>query len=258
MKRLTALALVMLLATACATQTVRDTEPRTDSDASQAERRAATRVELAAGYFARGQHTVALDEIKQALALQPNSREALNLRALVLAAMGDQPGAEESFRRILSLYPRDPDTLHNLGWFYCQQGRVEAANTAFEEALSQPNYRGAGRTWLARGACDIRHQRWPQAEQSLVRAFELEPGNPAVAFNLAEVLLRLGKAERARFYVARVNAQAEQVNAQSLWLATRVEHQLGNRPGVLEWGQRLTREFPYSAEAQAYGAGRFE
>lgn len=256
--RLPALALMTMLVAACATQTVRDNEPRTDSDASQAERRAATRIELAAGYLARGQHNVALDEIKQALSLQPNSREALNLRALVLAAMGDLPGADEGFRRILSLYPRDPDTLHNQGWFFCQQGRVEAAVTAFEEALAQPSYRGAGRTWLARGACDMRHQRWAQAEQSLARAFELEPGNPAVAFNLAEVLLRLGKTERARFYVARVNAQAEQVNAQSLWLATRVEHKLGNRPGVLEWGQRLTREFPQSAEAHAYGAGRFE
>ena len=91
MLRLPALLLttvVALLLSACATQTVRDTEPRmeprTDMDASQAERRAATRIELAAGYFARGQHNVALDEIKQALQLQPNSREALNLRALVL------------------------------------------------------------------------------------------------------------------------------------------------------------------------------
>lgn len=258
MLRLFALALMTLLVAACATQTVRDNEPRTDFDATQVERRAATRVELAAGYFARGQHNVALDEIKQALALQPNSREALNLRALVLAAMGDPAGAEDGFRRVLGLYPRDPDTLHNQGWFYCQQGRLDAAITAFDEALAQPGYRGAGRTWLARGACDVRHQRWVEAEQSLARAFELDPGNPAVAFNLAEVLLRLGKSERARFYAARVNAQADQVNAQSLWLATRIEHKLSNRPGVVEWGQRLVREYPQSAEAQAYGAGRFE
>lgn len=261
MLRLTALlltSLVALLLSACATQTVRDTEPRTDSDASQSERRAATRIELAAGYFARGQFNVALDELKQALALQPNSREALNLRALVLAAMGDNAAADEAFRRILAIYPRDPDTLHNQAWFWCQQGRLEAAHQAFDEAIAQPNYRGVARSWLARGACDMRHQRWFEAERSLARAFELDPANPATAYHLAESLLQLGQAERARFYAARVNAEPSQVNAQSLWLATRIEQKLGNRAGVTEWGQRLVREFPQSNEAQSYGAGRFE
>ena len=203
MTRLPALLLLLmttLLLAACGSQPVRDAEPRTDSDASQLERRAATRVELAAGYFARGQHDVALDELKQALALQPNSRDALNLRALVLAAMGETAAADEAFKRTLQIYPRDADTLHNQAWFWCQQGRVDAAMLAFDEALAQPAYRGASRTWLARGACDMRHLRWAEAERSLVRAFELDPGNPAAAFNLAEVLLQLGQGERARFY----------------------------------------------------------
>lgn len=104
----------------------------------------------------------------------------------------------------------------------------------------------------------MRHQRWTDAQQSLTRAFELDPANPAAAFNLAETLLRLGQAERAKFYAARVNAVTEQVTAQSLWLATRIEHRLGNRPGVQEFGQRLAREFPQSQEALAFGAGRFE
>lgn len=260
MPRLPALALLLSLTVlaGCATQTVRDNEPRTEFDASQAEKRAATRVELAAGYFARGQHTIALDELKQALALQPSSRDALNLRALVLAAMGDAAAAEESFRRLLSLYPTDGDTWHNQAWFYCQQGRVEAAMQSFETALRQPAYRGVARSWLARGACEMRHQRWTDAQQSLTRAFELDPASPAAAFNLAETLLRLGQAERAKFYAGRVNALSEQVTAQSLWLAARIEHRLGNRPGVQEFGQRLAREFPQSQEALAFGAGRFE
>ncbi|MBP8144242.1 type IV pilus biogenesis/stability protein PilW [Pseudorhodoferax sp.] len=256
-------ALLLVLATilllgACATQTVRDNEPRTDSDASGAERRAATRVELAAGYFARGQYNVALDELKQALTQQPNSREALNLRALVLAAMGENAAAEEGFQRLLTLYPNDADTLHNRAWFYCQQGKVESALRDFDAAVAQPGYRAVARSWLARGACEMRSLRWADAKQSLARAFELDPGNPAIAYNLAEALLHEGEGERARFYAARVNAVAEQMSAQSLWLATRIEKRLGNAAGVSEWGQRLLRQFPQSAEAQAFSAGRFE
>ncbi len=231
--------------------------PKTEVDSSEVERRSGMRLELAAGYLARGQYSVALDEVKQSLAMRPDSREGLNLRALVLAAMGETASAEEGFRRALSLFPSDPDTLHNQGWFLCQQGRLKAAQVSFDEALTQTQYRAPARTHLAKGVCEARSQEWAQAEASLKKAFELDPANPAVAFNLAEVLLQLGQAERAKFYAARVNVQRENVNAQSLWLATRIENSLGNRAGVTEWGERLVREFPQSNEARAYGAGRF-
>ncbi len=254
-------AVVLLCLTGCAQPgagaSQRDV-PKTEVDSSELERRAAMRLELAAGYLARGQGAVALDEVKQALTLRPNSREGLNLRALALAAMGERDAAEEGFRQVLALYPGDPDTLHNQGWFYCQQGRLQSAQASFREALAQAQNRAPGRTWLAKGVCEAMASQWAEAEQSLHRAFELDPGNPAVAFNLAEVLLKNGQLDRAQFYAARVNAQRETANAQSLWLAARIEHRRGNQAGATEWGERLVREFPQSREALAYGARRFE
>lgn len=254
-------ALVVVALTGCAqtggTNATRE-GPKTEVDSSDLERRAAMRLELAAGYLARGQNSVALDEVKQALTLRPDFREGLNLRALILAAMGERAAAEEGFRRALALYPGDPDTLHNQGWFLCQQGRLQAAQASFREALAQTQNRAPGRTWLAKGVCEAMSAQWPDAEQSLHRAFELDPGNPAVAFNLAEVLLKLGQLDRAQFYAARVNAQRETANAQSLWLAARIEHRRGNPAGATEWGERLVREFPQSREALAYGARRFD
>lgn len=248
---------LLLVLSACAS--VPDTgSSGAAAEGGDIERRAAMRLELAGAYFAQGQYNIALDEVRQALRLKPDARDALNLQALVLAAKGDAAAAEEAFRRILSAFPRDPDTLHNQAWFYCQQGKLPLALAAFEQTLAQPEYRGAARTLLAKGACEMRNERWDDARRSLSRAFELDPGNPATAFNLGDVLLRLNEAERARFYVARVNAVPAQVSAQSLWLAARIEHRLGNRPGELEWGQRLVREFPRSAEAGAYSAGRFD
>jgi hypothetical protein len=49
--------------------------------------------------------------------------------------------------------------------------------------------------------CQARAGLWAQAERTLSRSFELDPANPVTAFNLAEVLLRRGELERARFYV---------------------------------------------------------
>jgi len=239
---------------ACAQQAPR--EPRTEVDANEVERRASMRIELAGGYLARGQYNVALDEVKQALALRPDSREGLNLRALILAAMGEGGAADEVFRRILTLYPNDPDTLHNMAWTACQQRQWDLAVSRFDDALKQPNYRAPARSWLAKGVCELRAERLEDGERSLMRAFELDPANPNTSFALADLLLRTRQLERARFYAARVNGAA--ANAQSLWLAARIEQRLGNRPGVIEWGQRLVREFPSSAEAQLYRDGRFE
>jgi type IV pilus assembly protein PilF len=253
-----ALALVLGLVACAGTTAKQGTEPRTASDQTDLDRRAAVRVELAYGYFARGQLPTALDELKQALLVKPDMVEALSLRGLVYAAMGELPLAEDSFRRALSLNAADPDTLHNYGWFLCQQNRFAEAGAQFERALAQPQYRGVARTLLAQGVCEASAGRFGAAERTLARAFEQDPSNPAIAMNLAEVLYRNGQYERARFYVRRVNDQPEQLNAQSLWLALRVERRLGNTVQMNDYGQQLRRRFPQSPEAQALSNGRFD
>jgi type IV pilus assembly protein PilF len=227
------------------------------ADPADAERRARVRVELAAGYFARGQTDIALEEIRLALVAKPDFADAYNLRGLVYASMEDVPKAEDSFRRALQINPRDADVMHNWGWVMCRQGRYAEADAMFERALAQPRYTGVPRTLLARGACQARDGRWEEAERTLSRAYELDPSNPATAFNLSEVLLRRGEYERARFYIGRVNAQPDQSNAQTLWLAARIEHRLGNAEGVANYGRQLRTRFPQSPEALAFERGRF-
>lgn len=233
-------------------------EIKTDSDQTDVDRRAGIRLELAQGYFSRGQFTTALDELKLALQAKPDMREAVNLRGLIYAAMGDNQLAEEAFRRALAVYPNDPDTLHNYGWFMCQQQRWQTADSLFDQALSQSTYRAPARTLLAKGVCEARSGRLLVAEKTLLRAFELDPGNPAIAVNLSEVLFRNGEHERARFYVKRVNAQPEQVNAQSLWLQLRIERKLANTGGVDELALQLRRKHPQSPETQLLDVGRFD
>jgi type IV pilus assembly protein PilF len=106
--------------------------------------------------------------------------------------------------------------------------------------------------------CQARAGKWAEAEASLSRAYELDPTSPATAYNLAEVLYRRGDYERARFYIRRVNALAEASNAQSLWLAARVENKLGNPAGARAFGNQLRDRFPQSPEALQYERGRFD
>jgi type IV pilus assembly protein PilF len=258
------LALVLAALAGCATTTTTTTRvpegPSTDTRAAvsaDTERRAQVRLELAAGYFARGQYDTALDEIRQALSSKPDMPAAFNLRGLVYAALGNNDLAEDSYARAQSLDPSDGDIMHNRGWFYCQTRRYADAVRLFDAALAQTTYRMQVRTHLAKGVCLAQWDRLPEAEASLTRAFELDPGDPTITLNLAEVLFRRGELERARQHIRRVNAKEEFVNAQTLWLALRIEHRLGNQSAMNDFGQQLRTRFPQSQEAQAYERGQF-
>ena len=228
------------------------------TDAQSIDRRARVRLELAALYFSRGQNNTALDELKLALAANPDLPEAYGLRGLIYASLGDAPVAEQSFKRALDLSPRDGDTMHNYGWFLCQQRRFDEADATFLRASALPNYGEVMRTLLARGVCLARAGRWADAERSLSRSYELDPSNPVTAYNLSDVLLRRGELERARFYVRRINQVPEAVTAQSLWLAARIERRIGNLEGVQDFGRQLRDRFPQSTETLQYERGRFD
>jgi type IV pilus assembly protein PilF len=148
--------------------------------------------------------------------------------------------------------------MHNYAWLLCQQRRYVDADAQFNAALAQPQYRGAPRTLLAQGVCQARAGAWPEAERSLTRSYELDASNPATAFNLADVLYRRGEYTRARFYIQRVNGVREQSNAQSLWLALRIEHRLGNDAAVRDLSRQLRDRFPQSPETSRLERGAFD
>jgi type IV pilus assembly protein PilF len=261
MRLLLALTLAALLAACAQTTTTSSSggEPRAGfADPAEAERRASLRLDLASLYYSRGQYETALEEIKNAITAKPDLGTAYNLRGLIYSALGDDALADESYLRALAINPRDADAMHNRAWSLCQRKRYDEADRGFDQALAQPQYRDSTRTLMAQGVCHARAGKLPEAEAKLVRAYEFDSGNPNIAFNLSEVLFRRGDFERARFYVRRVNAREELTSAQTLWLAARIEHRIGNRGGADDLGRQLRARFPQSRESQAFDKGRFD
>jgi type IV pilus assembly protein PilF len=228
------------------------------SDDTSKTRRAQVRMELGSAYFSRGQYATALDEVKQAIAADADFFQAYNLRGLIYAALNDPGMAQESFRKALQLNPRDGDTMHNFGWFLCQRGSYDEAISYFAKAIEQPQYAGTARTLLARGVCEARSGKAEQAEATLMQAYRLDPANPAVAINFAQLLYQRGDYDRARFYIRRVNSAEDQANAQSLWLASRIEMKLGATERANDFGRQLRERFPQSKEASAFDRGSFD
>ena len=260
-----AVSLLSALLSACVTtrtplpEATGDTKDRvTASDESDGSKRAKVRMELAAAYFGRGQMTTALDQVKLAIIANPNQSEAYNLRGLIYANLGDDQLAEESFKRAQQLNPRDTDVMQNFGYYLCQKKRFPEANTLFEQAIAEPKNRDASRTLLTQGVCQGQAGQWPEAEATLLRAYQLDPGNPSTAVNLSEVLYRRGDYERARFYVRRVNALPEVSNAQTLWLAVRIEHRMGNARGAQDFADQLRKRYPDSRETSLVIRGAYD
>ena len=229
----------------------------TDSDEPDARKRARIRLELALGYFNNGQTNVALDELKQSIAADPGLFEAHNLRGLIYMRLNDVPVAEESFKRALALNPRAATVQHNYGWLLCQQSRLNESYQQFNLALSNPVYAERAKTLMALGLCQIKGGQRAEAETSLLRAYELEPGNPITGYNLATLALQRREYVRAQSYVRRIN-NSELANAESLWLGIRIERQLGNRDGMAQLGAQLKKRFPQSAELAAYERSAFD
>ena len=235
-----------------------DDDIKTASDQTNADRLSNTRMELAAAYLGRNQPTDALDQVKQALQAKPENPAAYGLRGLIYGALGDNDKADESFHKALQLAPHDGDLMHNYGWFLCQTRHYPESYAEFQAALDEPTYRSASRTMLAKGICQVRAGTPVEAEKTLSRAYELDPASPAIAFNLAEVLYRNGQYDRARFYIRRINNKQEMASAQTVWLAARIEHKLGQEDQVNAMGAQLRNRFGNSPEALLFEKGKFD
>ena len=232
-------------------------EPITASDEPETRKRARIRIELASGYFEQGQTTVALDEIKLALSADPTYAPAYTLRGLVYARLNEIPLAEDSFKRAQQLSPRDPDVLHHYGLFACQLGRYPQAIELFQQALASPVYGSQAKTLMAKGICEVRAAQFPEAEGSLARSYELDPGNPITAYNLAALQFRRGENAKAQFVIRRLN-NTDLANAETLWLGIKVEQRMGNTEAMGQLAQQLERHYPESREWASYQRRAFD
>lgn len=251
--------LIMCVLSGCAntmTSTGFKADMLTASDETDGQKRAKIRLELALGYLEQGQVAIALDETKQAIAADPSSADGYNLRGLIYMRLNDLSLARDSFGKALTLNPRDGNIFHNFGWLYCQEARYAESLVYFDKALASSGYIGQAKTLLAKGICQLRMGDKQQAENSFLRSFELDAGNPITTFNLASLLLQRNELIRAQFYIRRLNS-SDFANAESLWLAAKIEKKLGNNEGVMQLIERLKKRFAGSYELILFERGAF-
>ena len=232
------------------------TDFQTASDETPIQRRARIRLELATAYFQQGQTPVALDEIKQALAIDPSYADAYNLRGLVYLRLNDLAQAAGSFDRALALNPRDADAAHNYAWLLCQQAQYEASDKLFAQAIANPRYLNPAKSWMAQGLCQLRAGQTAAAQASLLKSYALDGAHPVTSYNLARLLFERGEFQPAQPYMRQLN-KGPLANAETLWLGIQIEQQLKNTLAVTALAAQLRNRFGQSRELIAYDKGAF-
>jgi type IV pilus assembly protein PilF len=256
-----AAAFALCLLAACGTPGNGNAELKTASDQTAAEKRAIIRLQLAVGYYQQGKYDIALDEIKKAIAADPSYADAYGMRALIYTAMGQVPLADDNYQQALRLAPGNPDLANNYGSFLCQTAnRPREAMPQFETALKNPSYQTPVSALVNAGTCSLKTKNIDAAERYLLDALRYNPELPAVSSGLARVYFERRDYQRAGFFINRLTevSKLDNLSADALWLALRVQRKLGERSMEASLVAQLRRRFPGSPEYLAYERGAFD
>ena len=251
-----AVCLTLLLAGCATVGGSGQAELLSSSDATESQRRANIRLQLAVGYYQERQWNVALDEIKQALAIDPNNAEAYGVRAMIYMEMSETRLAQDNFMRAMSIAPNNPDLSNNYGWFLCQSGQEAKSIAYFEAAFKNHAYQSPSKAMNNAGVCSLKMKDNQAAEQYFSQAFRLEPSNPVTNGNMAKLYFGRNDYERARYYIGRIT-RVEAMPADVVWLAIKIERKRGDRAGEAVYAAHLRRLYPASVEYSAYQRGAF-
>jgi len=129
----------------------------------------------------------------------------------------------------------------------------------FLQAIGNPLYASPWRSYSAAGVCTLRAdpKNLKDAEEFFQRALKIEPDEPTSLLKMGQIRYRQGNIDEARKLVARYNKLVTP-NAESLWLALRVERKLGERVAEQSFATQLRRRYPASPEYQALQRGQFD
>jgi type IV pilus assembly protein PilF len=221
-----------------------------DQVESRAHTSAKLHTELAGSYYERMQLGVALGEIDKALQADRNYAPAYNMRGLIHMDLREYKEAEEDFQQSLRLDKNDSETHNNYGWFLCQHGKEKDSVPHFMAALKNPLYRTPERAYLNAGLCSKKAGNSKDAEEFLQRALLVQPGLPQALLAMAELSFANGNYAAAKKYFTKFSEKSENLTAEQLWLAVRVERKIGDSNSEASYSMQLRKHFPDAHETK--------
>ena len=270
MRKFLLICCVMLLA-ACATQ------QKTSNDGSATDNSGSTRpeadlptqsggardksrihVELGNAYLEGARMGVALEEAKTAINYDRTYAPAQLLLGQIYANLEQYDLADPAFVEASRLAPGDPEINNSYGWYLCSRGREQEGLVRIQEAARNPYFQTPARAYANAGLCYLHKKDDKSAEAEFAHAYQYDPSNKPVLYQLAAIAFRSGNYARASALLSTLQGLMPAPTPETLWLGLRIEHKLGNKDKETDYAFRLRRDFASSEEYQALLQGKYE
>lgn len=254
-----AAALVLVLALAgCGGGASKKEQPSSDQrGVATGLERAKIHTELGVGYYESGKLAIALEELRAAIAADKTYAPAWNARALVHMELKEDEEAERDFKQALKLQPNSSETKNNYGLFLCQRNRGKEGVRYFLDAIKNPLYPTPDVAYKNAGLCSLGLGDKRGAEEYFLRALQLNPNQPQSLYNMAELEFARDRYPPAKQYLERYLRVVSTAGPEALLLGARIERRLGDRAGMLSYGNQLRLRYPSAPETKAFFEGRF-
>ena len=145
--------------------------------------------------YQRGDYVTAAQGYRQVLGHDAHNRDALLGLAAIAQQQGQDDAAQNYYRQLLVLNPRDPVALTAMMSYSPDEGNTESRLKSL--LADQPR---SGALHFALGNYYAGISSWGDAQQSYFSAHTLEPANAQFTFNLAVSLDHLGQRKLAAQY----------------------------------------------------------
>jgi type IV pilus assembly protein PilF len=196
----------------------------------------------------RGQHEVALEKLKRAVAYDKTYAPAHSMLAILYETIGEPEQAAGEYRQAVKYDPQGGEVNNNYGAFLCGSGEQLEAEPYFLVAVEDPFYptpeialSNAGSCALARGDLD-------KAESFLRQSLERDDKLGAALLPMAEVSYRKESFLQARAFLQRYEAVGP-LTRESLALGYRTESRLGDQKAAERYRRELLERYPGSIKA---------
>jgi type IV pilus assembly protein PilF len=249
------LALLVVLASGCASQTTSESRQVTDSSLADARHRAEVHTSLAGEYYSRGNFTVALSETRLALKDDSKYFPAYNMQGLVFMELREDAAAREAFDAALRISPNNAEVLNNFGWFLCVRSDPARGLAMMQRAALDNYYPTPEKAYMSAGLCLRRMGRTQEAEESLRRAVLIRPDLIGALYNLAQLTYERGAYKDSESYLIRY-LRLTQPSLEALVLGVRLARQNGDKVAEDSYMQQLRRRFADSPQLQELEARR--
>ena len=249
-KAFIAILLASFLVGCTTTTTTTDTFGNTKEIKSEANLKEAAELntQLAVGYIQRKQYKPAKDKLDKSIEQNPDYLPAYKTLAYLYALLGQTEKAQEKYEQALDLKPDDSDLSNSYGAFLCTLGRYDEAQEMLKVAYSDPFYESLYLAESNAGSCYIKQGEYKKAEALLRKSLRAQPKLPGSLISMAEVGLKTERYLMARAYIQRYHA-VKSASAESLWIQSQAEKNLGAKDHYLKYARQLIKDFPDSDEA---------